>query len=388
MLILLFASCSGSSSSSNKQSTVSNLSNRVFVTNTFSGLLQIVDAQKDVRSTFTIQMGGSPTLLYVSQDLSTVLGFDSKNNTIDVVDTPTEQRLASISTGGFTDSFLSTNDGKTGYVAVRNALIDNTIPGVIEVLDLRTNRVITSWIPIPNVRYLAANHAVTKLLAFSDTSDDAYLIDPTTAIAGSNPAPTKLNVPLGTFSRPVAAYFSADDTKAYILSCGPECGGTQARVTEWTIATGATRSVNVDAARVATLQDTTLWVTGSPNGAGGIIQKVDIGAMTATPSVAIGPGTHTTIKSDGAKLWVGAQNCGSLGCLSIYDPSSGNVKIDTQPVGLTRGLVTSIITVPHRDVMYVIEGGELRIYGIATSDLTPLQIDIVGSAYAAVAGSN
>jgi len=203
---------------------------------------------------------------------------------------------------------------------------------------------------------------------------------------------TAVPVP-GTFSRPVAAYFSDDDSKAYILSCGVECGGTQAMVTELTLATGATRSVNVSTARVANLQGTTLYLAGTPSATDcnalaqpavcGAVQKVDVTSMTASTAVPIGLGTHTVMQFAGNKVWIGAQNCLGGGCLSIYDPGSNAVSVD-DPLGD----VTSMTTIPRRDVIYVIEGGELRILSVATGAPTATQLDIIGAAYGVASVSN
>ena len=47
---------------------------------------------------------------------------------------------------------------------------------------------------------------------------------------------------IGGFDNPVYAVFSTDDSKAYILSCGFECGGVAASVTVLDIASKTTPS--------------------------------------------------------------------------------------------------------------------------------------------------
>ena len=382
------ASCGygNSSSSGGNTKPTSKIVNKVFVSNSFSGVLNIVNGDTDDLSAFTVQTGGTPTSIFESQDKSTTLDFDSRNTSIDVNDNATESRLATIKLAGFTDSFLSTKDGKTGYAAVRNGIANNTVPGLIQVLDLRSTFAITASIAVPNVRYISSNNAVTRLLAFSDTSDVVNSIDLTQTTLTPVPVP-------GTFSRPVAAIFSTDDTKAYILSCGPECGGTQAMVTELTLATGATRSVNVNAARAGTLQGNILYLTGTPSAADcnalgqpaicGVVQKVDITAMSASPGVPIGLGSHTVVTFAGNKVWIGAQACLGGGCLSVYDTTTNAVK-----VGNANGDVTSIAIIPKRNVVYIVEGGELRIYDIATEVPQTKQVDIIGAAFGVTSAAN
>src|ERR1044072_202175 len=112
LLVIMMVSCAGSSNNNSNTPRTSNISNKVFVSNSFSGVLNIVNGDTDDLSFFTVQTGGTPTSIFESQDKSTTLDFDSRNNSIDVVDNATEARLASIKLAGFSDSFLSTKDGK------------------------------------------------------------------------------------------------------------------------------------------------------------------------------------------------------------------------------------------------------------------------------------
>ena len=66
---------------------------------------------------------------------------------------------------------------------------------------------------------------------FSDDSNIVYSIDTTnidTKTTTSTTVPKQITST--TFDRPVSAFFTSDDSKAFILSCGAECGGTTARV--------------------------------------------------------------------------------------------------------------------------------------------------------------
>ncbi|MGH9579856.1 MAG: hypothetical protein ACRD2R_02585, partial [Terriglobales bacterium] len=62
------------------------------------------------------------------------------------------------------------------------------------------------------------------------------------------------------------------------------------------------------------------------------------------------------------------------GCLSIVN--AGSLSVVMNP---PRGNVTGLQPISGRDVVYVAEGGELRIYSSTTDSLQSRQIDFVGS---------
>ena len=103
------------------------------------------------------------------------------------------------------------------------------------VLDL-ANILVQNTIAVPTAHRMVMNHAGTKLLVFSDgyapaacggTSRALTVFDLTSS--ATSPAVTTV---CG-FNEAVWGVFSTDDTKAYIMNCGPECGvtGTTASVT-------------------------------------------------------------------------------------------------------------------------------------------------------------
>lgn len=374
--VLVFTACGGDDSGGSQQNPVSQIKNRAIVSNSFTGQVQIINADTDQPTRFVLNTGSGSAFMVATPDRKRVLVWASQLFAITAFDPVTEQNTSSTALPSWTESVAVTTDGKFAYAAVKNATVTGSTPGSIQIIDLADKKAITGTIPIPDVRWLALNHAGNRLLAFSDQSDVVRIVDPT----ATTPTPT---VVAGTFSRPIAGYFSADDTKAYILSCGSECGGTQARVTEVTISSGATRSVDVAGASIGLLDGTTLYVAGAPGGNGGTIQVVDTNAMTASAPVNIGPGLHRLMKLTGGKVWVGATGCGtSAGCLSVFTPASGDVKVNNPAQGATsKGNVTGMDVITGRNVMYVAEGGELRSYDLNTAaDVTPLQLNVVGKA--------
>jgi hypothetical protein len=89
------------------------------------------------------------------------------------------------------------------------------------------------------------------------------------------------------------------------------------------------------------------------------------------------------------QLFIGARNCTNInisggesrGCLTIVDTTSGGASA-TALVAPTNGNVTGIEPIPNRNVVYVCQGGALRIYDTMTDQLqtNPLQPNIIGQA--------
>ncbi len=373
--VALWIGCGGGGSSSSSSSNpVSHIKKRLFVGNTYSGDLQIIDAQLDSISAFMVTGLGTPTDMLVSADGKYTLVYDRGSNSFDAVNNAQEiVETSALYVGGFSQSYVLSSDNKTLYAAVRNYQNSTGPQGAIVTIDYSSTKQVTGTIPVPNVRWIAINHAGNRLLAFSDNSNSMTILDPTQT------TPTLTTVT--GFDHPVGAVFSSDDSKAYVLSCGPECGGTQSMVTEYNMSTGATRSVNVPAATVGLLVSNTLYVAGAPGGVGGTVTAIDTGAMTAGTPVTISSGYHNIMQSAGNKIWIGANTCGGGGCLTLFDPSTSTATVDNPASGSnSKGDVTGMAWVDFQNEMYVVEGGELRVYDTSGNEI-PTTMDIVGAAY-------
>jgi DNA-binding beta-propeller fold protein YncE len=372
----------GGGSDGDKTSTNPNLSHvkdRVFVTNFHAGIVHVIDATKNQITATSIQADSGAGSMVPSPDGKSTLVLNQAAGDITPITNSTEFLVSGatsqIAIGGFTESVALASDNKTGYAAVRNFNNGSGVAiGAVQKFDY-TTAAVSSTIPVPAARWLALNHAGTKLLVMSDTSDSVMLVD----LTATTPAPTTLAV---TFSRPVAAFFSADDSKAYVLNCGPECGGTQASVSELNTTTNTiTRTVNLSSARVATMSGTTMYVAGSPSGSGGTAQTVDLSAFTAGAPVNVGAGQKSVIKFLANKVWIGSINCGGGGCLSLWDPAGTSVTVDDPAAGqLSKGDVTGMDLITSSNRMFVAEGGELRVYDTNLKEEIT-NMDIFGRAY-------
>ncbi len=384
--VLTWASCGGGSSNNPNVKPISHVQNRLFVGNAYSGYVQIVDATTDVfagavpgqvshASQYDIFINGSPQFFSSTPDNVNIAMYDAAFTSIAVVNSNSETRIAKTTLDNWTESIAISSDAKFVYAAIRNHINGSGKPlGAVVVMDVAGNG-LKAYYAVPNVRWIGLDNAGKHLIAIPDSTVDpayantAYYIDLTAT------TPTAVQIPGLTLDRPVAAFFSSDDTKAYILSCGAECGGTQAMVTEVTVPGFVSRNVNVPAATVGAINGTNVYVAGSPGGSGGAVTAIDTGAMAVTDSQPIGSGTHGVLKFLANKVWIGAHTCGGTGCLSMYDPAAKVAVVD-QPIGDVTGLDYDQ---PNNQV-YVCEGNELRRYD---TNMTPVftQVDIIGQAY-------
>lgn len=379
-------SCGTGSNPSNSQT--SNIKTRAFVSNVFAGQLQMIDYKTDQQTFFNINVGSSPQTMVVSGNKASMLVFNAGNNSVSVVDTKSEAEVGSIALPNWTDSMVISSDAKAAWAAVRNSPVSNSQSGTVEVMDL-TKMALGTAIPVPLARRIVSNPAGTMLLAFSDGPVNGAPDGQITIIDLTKTGSAAVTGRISTgVSRPVWGVFSSDGSKAYIVNCGQECGGAanSASVSVLDMTTGQlvpNAAISVPAGSMALLDGNNLFVAGTAPGVGGVLTKitVDGSSLAVGNTTAIGDGYHTLmIKGATNKLFIGANPCtnsGNAGCLSIFDTAGGGVVVDQ-----AKGFVTGMTPIPNRNIVYVVEGGELRIYDTTTStELTGKLIDIVGNAF-------
>ena len=395
----------GSSGTGTTTATTSGVTFRAFVSNPLfpngtgdAPVLNIVNASTDLLVRTTVGLGGTisnPGLMATTPNKSKTLVFSSAENRVAVVANANEAAAGAISLPGATKSMVTAPDNVTAYAAVQTAPVAGQSPGAVEVLDL-ANGGIKATIPVPNVQTVVLSQKGGLLLAFGDASN-ATLI--TTANVGTNATAVTT---VGGFDHPVSAVFSPDDTKAYILECGAECGGTTAAVTVLDLTTNVfgTR-IPVAGATIGFLEGTTIFVAGTPPGTacGGGTAATSCGELTAintqtltvnnATSILISDGHHDRMILTGdGQLYIGANHCTNInssaggggagevrGCLSIFNTTDGKV---TMPPD--NGDVTGIQSIVSRKVVYVVEGNQLRVYSSTSNALQTTQVDIVGPA--------
>ena len=362
---------------------------------TLAGLI-IIDGAIDSLSRGEISAGSSPGLMAISPDRSTLLVFDSVTNSVQVVNTLKENLTGAIQLPGSTTSMVALATG-SGYAAVPAAPLIGSAPGAVVVMNL-TNGGLTT-ISVPNAQTVAASPDGTKLLAFSNDSDVVTIIYPLLVNTGVPYTATVTG-----FDRPVYAVFSADGSTAYVLNCGLQCGGTQASVQVLNLSPapptlGALVLVNGATIGFLPQSGSTLYVAGKGTPTGplcasitnaaptaatycGTLDLVDLTTMqdpyynSPATEIAITDGYHDRIDmSNNGQLFVGSYGCTTVGdvnnpqgevrgCLSIFNTTNGKVVIPPDS-----GDVTGLQNFTTRDVEYVAEGGNLRVYDTTKDSL-------------------
>jgi hypothetical protein len=408
-------------STSTTQQSTGAIKVRAFVSNPLfpngtstSPVLNVVDAVNDLLSAGVISVGAtspSPGFMVLFPNKRFTLVFSGSNNSISIVNN-TSQSLSQNSSGttisitlpGSTESIVVAPQNAVGFAAVPNAPIPGQLPGqptgLVEVLDL-SNNVITAGVPVPGARFLAQSHNGNRILVLGNRAGTVTMIAPSSIGTNTDPR-TDIQSPL--FDHPVWAVFSSDDSTAYILNCGPQCGGAAASVTLLDVNTNlAGPTIPVDAATVGLLSNSTLYVAGTKPGANtcagaatptlattcGEVSVVDLGSMAVATTATITDGYHNHMEMGAnGQLFIGAHTCTNInapasgssqgeirGCLSIFDTSKGTVVTPAQ-----NGDVTGIQPISHRNVVYVVQSGELSIYDTTTDKPQSTQVDIIGQA--------
>ena len=390
--IVLIACGGGYSSGSGN--TTSGLTKKAFVSNVFTGAIDIVDAANDLLDTHRIISDGGPTIMSMSPDKTATLVFASGTNVLDVVANAQETVAGKLQLTNPSESFFYLPDNKHVYVAVTNS-------GTIIAWDTSSTSTPPTIIA-PNVRFLVHSNNGKYVLGFpNDTSDRIFFVDTTLT------TPPASATSVGGFDRPIFAAFSSDDTKAYVLNCGPECGSASATASIQVI---DLPSLALDGPPVpvpggathALLNGTTLYVAGTPqpeplcvaNPAStcGRLSVVNVsGVPSVSASYEINDGFHDhMILTSNSRLYIGAEfTCNAVrpsgnGCLSIFNTSSNAVVIPVVCGASCNGLadVTGMTNISGRNIAYVVEGGEVHVYDTTTDALKPnVSLDTSGKSW-------
>ncbi|MGA8492395.1 MAG: hypothetical protein WB711_18350 [Terriglobales bacterium] len=419
----------GSNPYGNTTTTISNkpsgLAFRVFISNplypTTIGttgpnvpVLNIVNAavNEDILSLSVVSLTGSsaqPGLMALAPNLQYTLVYSQIGNTITVVDNAKES-VATVAGGttsvppitlpGLTESMAVSPFATAAYVAVPTAPVFGQAPGAVQVLNL-LNGSTTASIPIPGAHFVVCSPDGNHLLVFSDNSDTVTVIS--TASIGTNTDPRSY---ITGFDRPVWGIFTGNSS-AFVMNCGAQCGGKAAGVSVLNLgASSASSTTPVPAATYGLLNNSTLYVAGTPTGSNtcagtttaattcGRLSVIDTASMTVTGSAVIADGYHDRMQiSQNGQLYIGSHTCTNInvsggevrGCLSIFNTNTGRVLI-----AQNNGDVTGLQQIRGRDIVYVIQNGALQIYDTDTNQLqvTPGdtqnndgQVDIVGQLY-------
>ena len=364
----------------------------VSTVNTFGSLIWI-DARNDtIARVPPLSAGSAPGLMTLSPTHNIVAAFDAGGNTIYGFDTTKETTIGSVHLAGPTNSIIVPTAQPTGYAAVPNATVNGfTFQGAVQVVDFSLNSLVTT-IAVTGAQTVVGNSTGAQLLVFSNDSNSVTVLSPGVAAPPvdtsclTNP-PNSVCTIIPGFDRPVNAIISG--TTAYVLNCGAQCGGQQASVMLFDLSSlTITQTIPVDAATMALLSGSTLYVAGtSPTNNActgqttaaptcGRLNVIDLGSGTVTATAVITDGYHQRMDlTTNGQLFIGSRNCTNVGnvnnpngevrgCLSIYKLADGSVFIppDNGDVNGLQGLIS-------RQIEYVAEGGDLRVYDTEHKDI-------------------
>jgi hypothetical protein len=373
-------------------------------------VLNVVDGQLDLISPSVVSVGATspnPGMMVLFPNKKKTLVFSASNNSITTVSNAS-QNVAQDSAGntetvtlpGFTESIVVAPDNATGFAAIPTVLVNGQSPGVVQVLNLSTDTV-SATVPIAGARYLAQSHNGNRILVLGSRPDTVTVLTPSSVGTSTDP---RFDVQSSLFDHPVWAVFSSDDSTAYILNCGPECGGTSASITLLDINSNLSGpSIPIDAGTIGLISGNTLYVAGTKPGANtcagstnatlatscGEVSAVDLGTLAVSATATITDGYHNQIQMGANnQLFIGAHTCTNIkapangstpgevrGCLSILDANKTTVVVPP-----LNGDVTGIQPITRRNVVYVVQNGQLDIYDTTTDKLQKTQVDIIGQA--------
>jgi hypothetical protein len=364
------------------------------------GGLDLINGWLDLLiKTAPLSAGAEPGLMAISPGRSQVAAFDQSSNNVYVFFTATDKAEGSVQLPGLTYSMVIPTEAAFGYAAVPSAFVQGyTFIGAVEWMNLTGG--LNGTIAVTNAQMVVSNSTGTQLLVFSNDSDALTVLYPnnstppvdTSCLTGN----TNVCVSVTGFSRPVNAIINGN--VAYILNCGGECGGVTATgapvpasVAIFDLSTlTITGTIPVDAATMAFLSGTTLYVAGtSPTNNActgeitaattcGRLDVIDLTTNTVSNSFVVTDGYHHRMDmSSNGQLFIGSYNCTNIGdvnnplpgeeirgCLTIFNTTNNAIVIPPD-----NGDVNGFQSFSTRWVEYVAEGGNLRVYDTTINSL-------------------
>ncbi len=419
----------------------SGLTNRVLIAiqnpSSFTkGALVFVDAYYDTRyaynninKTFSISgySGALPSTIQNMPEEQLGVVYGSGDGGLTKINYSTEStNPAQTGLNGPSSSIFITRNQSYVFAASQSAhvltVIDNTtggdyafsLPGVYRVSVNPGGSVALAFVQNSNSIYyprkLTAAQTVTYSGGASTWPTNAVDCEPLNApgwclfqAADANGTPLQ-------FDRPVKAVFSSDGSTAYVLNCGPECGGTASSVSVLPVApmifllgqqsgslpsNGAIPTIPIPGgASNALVTGSTMYVVGQqpqPDGLfSGKLTQVNLLNNTASGPVPISDGSpgapSRMIQADDSTLWIGMTKCNNgeryakglaYGCLTMYNTASHSVRM-LEPY---LGDLTGIADVEGLHKVYVAQGGQVYIYSTKDgSSINNQYVEVTGTA--------
>ena len=384
------------------------------------GSLQIVDAYYDIRHSFNNKVAAFTIAGYSGADPMSIQNmpeeqagavYGAGDGSYALLNYAGEKQTTTVSLPGASSSVYISRDQRYVFAANQTA----------HTLTIQDRSLGASYgLNIPNVYRVSTNPSGSAALAFVQDSNLVYSVYklqtnqkvPSNAVdcePQNVPVYCALPVP-GNFDRPTKAVFSPDGTTAFVLNCGPECGGTQASVSFLPVAgiiiqsgapippgapTTVTATVPIPGGTTdAIANGSLLYLAGQQLQAdgyfSGFLSILDTSAKQVTGKYSISDGTHLRMLfGDDNTLWVGSLLCTqgeryhqgattNLGCLTMFNTSTNSVTM----IDSYKGDGTGIAAVISLHKVYTAEGGQVYIYStVDGSSIDNSQVTVVGTAY-------
>jgi hypothetical protein len=405
------------------------------------GAAEIVDAYYDIRAGYTGQPASYPLNGYggklpisiqnmPEEQLGAIYG--AGDGSLTIADYQKETVSGSIAAlNGLSSSIFITRNQNYVFAASESAhvmtVVDQTkstsyplsLPGIYRVSVSPAGTAVLAFVQNSNYAYYPRQLTSAQTLAFSggpsswpkaavDCEPQAAPVwcmfqvqSPDAVDATGNYYGTPL-----VFDRPIKAVFSADGSTAYVLNCGPECGGNNASISVLPVAPlifplgqesgllpcNSAPCTNVHAAQIvnipipggasnALVTQSTMYVVGQhlmPDGYfGGFLTVVNLSNNTVVPSTGSSPnpvsisdgtpgGVSRMLQADDNTLWIGMTKCNQgeryynnqpYGCLTMYNTSTNQVVLLEPYAGDATGIAA--ITSLHK--IYSAQGGQVYI---------------------------
>jgi hypothetical protein len=384
------------------------------------GTLAIVDAYYDIRHSFTGSVPSFSLAGYSGADPITIQNmpeeqagavYGAGDGSYALLNYASEKQNTTVSLPGQSSGVFISRDERYVFAANQTA----------HTLTVQDRQLGTSYgLNVPNVYRVSTNPSGSAALAFVQDSNLVYSVFklqtnqkvPSNAVdcePQNIPVYCALPVP-GTFDRPTKAVFSADGATAFVLNCGPECGGKQASISFLPVAgiiiqsgapvppgapSAVTATIPVPGGVTNALQNgNLLYLAGqqlqSDGFFSGFLSILDLTSQKITGNYSISDGTHTRMNfADDNTLWIGSQLCTqgeryhlgattNLGCLTMFNTANNSVTM----IDSYKGDATGVAAVLSLHKVYTAEGGQVYIYStVDGSALDNSQVTVVGTAY-------
>jgi hypothetical protein len=445
----------------------SGLSNRVLIAiqnpSVFTkGALQIVDAYYDIRSGRTGQPasfsvsgygGALPISIQSMPEENEAAVYGSGDGTLTTVNYQSEKTTGTVGgLNGLSSSIFMTRNGTYVFAASQashvftivnqenGASYPLSLPGVYRVSVNPGGSMALAFVENSNYAYYPRQLTTAQSLAYSGgpstwpkaavdcepQSSPGWCMFQAQSPDQVDATGNYYGAPL-VFDRPRKAVFSADGSTAYVLNCGPECGGTKASISLLPVApmifligqqsgllpcnaspctnTHALPITNIPIAGGASnalVDSSTMYVVGQklmPDGYfGGYLTVLNLATNTLVPSTGTSPNpvsisdgmpgaVSRMIEADDNTLWIAMTKCNegerfynnqAYGCLTMYNTSNNQVVLLEPYIGDATGIAA--VTGLHK--IYTAQGGQ--VYITSTKDGTAIDnqyVTVTGTAY-------